>query len=61
MGINGFVIGLSKHKPMDSDDEIKINTEEYNTCFTVKYNKYKDKLFHYRLLPDAKSGDLKLV
>ena len=46
---------------MDSDDEIKIDTEEDNTCFTVKYNKYKDKVFHYRLLPDAKSGDLKLV
>ena len=59
--LTGFVIGLSKHKPMDSDDEIKIDTEEDNTCFTVKYNKYKDKVFHYRLLPDAKSGDLKLV
>ena len=56
---NGEILGLTDPSltPDDSDNESRSN----EVCFDVKYAKYKNNIYHYRLLPDLKSGDLQIV
>ncbi|CAC5360323.1 DENND2 [Mytilus coruscus] len=57
--LNGEITGLTKNetKPDDSDTEERKNEH----CFDVVYLKYKKQTYHYRLLPDIASKDLKIV
>ena len=54
--LNGEITGITKCdiKPDDSDNEDRSN----ETCYDVKYYKYKNNVYHYRILPDIKSKDL---
>ena len=56
--LNGEIVAVTSKniQPDDSDNEESLG----QPCFDVIYNKYKNKVYHYRLLSDIKAGDLQI-
>ncbi|CAC5395842.1 unnamed protein product [Mytilus coruscus] len=55
---NGEILGLTASDVTPDDSDTDLANE---ICFDVKYYKYKNKIYHFRILPDLKSGELQLL